>query len=329
MSCDYCAITKNYNSIPVEYKKIEHYIKNEMTYEQVITGLSNIKDHNPNAFHIFYGGEPLLYKDLPKIIKYCNNMNIFYTIISNNTDMVQPMIKKLFDEVGSIQGFTSSVDPINILENKKDRIIKSIDGLKRLKDMQEKGIVKDVVAEITCMNNNLDELPGLIEELSNNGIYSDITFVDIAKSVYYDFSNVTDENILVKPSLKLAKYFIDFLNNPKVLIHMKDIILDKIFSILPSNMNCSIDKSLHNITIDADGSLRLCLRIRGTIVPKVININNLFYHNGDIAKNTKQLYNADKQLYCKMCNHTCLLMSDYIDSTENGMNELVHSDKRG
>lgn len=329
LKCDYCAITRTYKNIPEQYPYIDHYIRNEMTTERVINGLKKLKLHNPNIFHIFYGGEPMLRKDLPEIIKYCNENEIFYTIISNNTDEVQPLIKKLFNEVGIVQGFTSSVDPIYNDDKDEDRIRKSIDGLKRLKEMQQKGHVKDVVAEITVMQQNVTKLTRLIDELSQNEIYSDITFIDIAKNDFYDFSNVTDQNMLIQPSFNLAEYFVDFLNDPKLLIHMKDILLPKIFDILPSNMNCTLDKNLHNITIDADGTLRLCLRIRGFAVPRNITVDNLLNENYEIEKFLQNLYYIDKTSFCKWCNHTCLLMSEYIDNTEEGVPDLVHSDKRG
>ncbi len=330
LKCDYCAIVKNYQDMPSNYPKMDHYIKNEMSTEVVINALANFKKHNPDVFHIFYGGEPLLRKDLPYIINYCNENKIYYTIISNNTPEIQPLINWLFHETDYVEGFTSSVDPIFNHSGyiNKDRIKKSIEGFKRLKEIQANGKVKDVVAEITVMNENQHLLLELVGELSEYEIYSDITFVDIAKSPHYDFSNVTSPNALVKPSLELAQTFITMMHDDSLLIHMKDILLPKMFDTLPSNFDCELDDGVHNVTIDADGSMRLCLRIRGEITPTV-HISNLFEKDSMlVSKDYFDLMRVDKRRYCKLCNHSCLMMSKHIDKHGDEEGELVHIDKR-
>ena len=167
LKCEYCAIVRN--AIPMSYPDISHYIKNEMPTDVVIDTLKAFKVYNPNVFHLFYGGEPLLRPDLPEIVNYCNDNEIYYTIITNNTPEIQPLIKKLFDKVGYIEGFTSSVDPIfNEIGVKEDRVKKSIEGLRRLKEIQAEGKVRDVVAEITVMKHNQNLLYQLVKGLILN-----------------------------------------------------------------------------------------------------------------------------------------------------------------
>jgi MoaA/NifB/PqqE/SkfB family radical SAM enzyme len=326
LDCDYCAIVKDYDGMP--YPKMSHYKKHEMSTETIINALSNFKKHNPGIFHIFYGGEPLLRKDLPDIINYCNDNQIHYTIISNNTRGIQRHIKRLFEETDYISGFTSSVDPIfnSKMDNRKDRIRKSVEGMKRLKEIQARGDVKDVVAEITVMNENKHLLLELVGELSENEIYSDITFVDIAKSLYYDFSNVSSPDLLVKPTLELAQTFLTMLNDDSLLIHMKDILLNMMFDILPSNFDCLINTNLHTICIDSDSTLRLCLRIRGINTPK-ITVDKLFYDN-EISEEILPLIDQDKTQFCKLCNHSCYMMGLLTDTEEKNVNGLIHFDKR-
>ena len=76
LKCDYCAIVKNYEGKPNEYPDMAHYLQNEMTTSDVIDGLMKFQQHNSDIFHIFYGGEPTLRKDLPAIITFCNKNNI-------------------------------------------------------------------------------------------------------------------------------------------------------------------------------------------------------------------------------------------------------------
>jgi MoaA/NifB/PqqE/SkfB family radical SAM enzyme len=65
---------RDYKNKPYCYPDMSYYIKNEMTTEVVINALKGFKIHNPNIFHLFYGGEPLLRPDLPDIINYCNEI---------------------------------------------------------------------------------------------------------------------------------------------------------------------------------------------------------------------------------------------------------------
>lgn len=330
LRCNYCAIVRNYKNKPIEYPDMKHYIKNEMPAEVVIKTLKKFKVHNPDMFHLFYGGETLLKPDLADIINYCNENEIYYTIISNNTPEVQPALVKLFNKVHHIEGFTSSVDPIfNEPDLNKDRVRKSIEGLQRLKELQAAGLVKDVVAEITVMKNNQHFLYQLICNLSKEEIYSDITFVDIAKNNYYDFSNIKDENLSVQPTLSLAGQLLDIMHDHSLLVHMKDVLIPRMFDTLPSNFDCELENGLHNLTIDADGTIRLCTRIRGVVTP-LNNVTNLFDKHypqlisNDVFNGIKQ----DKKRLCELCNHSCLMMSQYFNTTNEEVDTLVHSDKR-
>jgi len=327
LRCEYCRIVKNYINQPKEYLPMKHYIQNEMDTETVITGLENLKKHNPECFHIFYGGEPLLREDLSKIINYCNNNNIHYTIISNNTDKVQPAMKKLLDNVSYIEGFTASIDPlIYEHENKNSDIFKkSFRGFQKLIDYSSQ--IKDVVAEITVTNQNQKYLYKLVRDLTEKGINSDITFVDISKSSYYDFSDVEDENILVRKSLELEKIITKIIDE-KLNVHMRETLLPKIYDTLPSEYNCNLNKDFHNMTIDADGSIRLCLRIRGVITPFNFNINNIFIFDGILDENINKSIDVDKRNYCLKCQWSCPMMSEMISNEEENSNNLIHDEIR-
>ena len=327
LKCDYCAIVKNYENMPKEYPPMSHYIKNEMTTSHVIAGLKKFKEHNPDAFHIFYGGEPMLRKDLATIINFCNREDIHYTIISNNTKEIQPMVMKLFMDVkDKVKGFTASVDPVFFDDNEsEDSIRKSLEGFGMLAGLKHR--IEDVVAEVTVMKHNQQHLFQLTEMMTKYGINSDITFVDIAKSPYYDFSNVSDKSLLVWPSAQLADQF-QKINDSDVDVHMKNILLPAIWDMLPSNMDCGIDQNLHNVSVDADGTIRLCLRVRGVHSPKLVNLKNLLDSTGRVSPIAHSAIKTDKEKYCKLCNHTCHLMSKYIDQNDISPDDLVHLDRR-
>jgi len=328
LRCSYCRIVKNYKDIPMIYPPIAHYYKNEMTTDNVIYGLKAFKKHNPDAFHILYGGEPLLRKDLPDIVQFCNEQDINYTIITNNSDEVQPMIENLITKVDYVVGLTSSVDPIIFDKSATgDRVEKSISGLKKLTEFR--GLVKDLVAEITVDNETIPFLYPLVERLTELDINSDITFIDIAKSPYYDFSNVTDEKVLVQKSRDVQEQ-LEKIINANLNVHMAKILLPQIYLDLPSNMDCQIEKNIHNLTIDADGSVRLCLRIRGNDTPNKISLENLFAkEDWSLNPNLKPQLIKDKLHYCRLCNWTCMRMSQIISKDSERNKELIHSERRG
>lgn len=328
LNCDYCAIVKDYMNKPPEYPDMKHYIKNEMDTKTVLNSLSKFKNHNPECFHIFYGGEPLLRKDLAEILNFCNRHDIHYTVISNNTEEIQPLIKKLIKDVGEIKGFTASIDPIIVDSNTllSDRLRKSKQGFEFLLEMKE--FCKDVVAEITVLREDQHLLYKLVKSLSAYGINSDITFVDIAKNPYYDFSNIISPQSLVLRTPELAYQMMELLVNDSVDVHMKEYLIPATYRILPSKMDCKIEENLHNVSIDADGSVRLCLRIRGTNTPRYVHVKDLIDSYGTINEIAHRLISEDKKKYCDLCNHTCHLMSKYINDANLDADKLVHLDRR-
>lgn len=320
LQCSYCGIARNTNN------RLKHFYENEVNTERVIKFLEKLKKHNPNSFVIWYGGEPLLRNDLAEIIRYCNFNDINYTIITNNTDIIQKRIKKLIYDVGYLQGLTSSVDPYILLNKKDDITIKSNKGLLGL--IKFKKYVKDLVAEITVDKNTINNLYNLVKILTDNDISSSITFLDIAKSEYYDFSNVKSSENLVYPTEELKEILKRILDE-NLNVHMKDLIYNKIYDILPSNLKCYEDnKNIHNLTVDADGSIRCCLRIQGSYCPTYNTIENVFDENYNVSELYKMNFENDYKYYCKGCNWTCMLFSDLLSRDDSKLDDLLHSEKR-
>jgi len=325
LRCSYCAISRDYKDIPKEYPKLSYYIKHEMSTDFVLDSLSRLKAHNPHCFMLFYGGEPLLRTDLPDIINFCNKNNISYSIITNNSDEVQPFIESLLSSTDHIQGLTSSIDPI-IFSKKgdSDRVKKSLAGLERLKEYSS--YIKDIVAEITVDKDTIKDLYTLVYELTKLGICSDITFIDIAKSPYYDFSNVSDERVLVDKSPEISLIFNEIIRDG-LNVHMAKVLLPKIYEILPAELDCEVEKNVHNLTIDADGSVRLCLRIRGVMTPK-LKLNNYIQKDGSLNPDLKKFLSRDKAAYCRRCNWSCIIMSQLMTKNPNLFNDLIHTKVR-
>jgi MoaA/NifB/PqqE/SkfB family radical SAM enzyme len=330
LKCDYCGIVRDTNC--KEWKglpSISYYKDNEITADRVITLLNKFRTYNPDIFHIFYGGEPFLRGDLGYIIRYCNRSDIDYTIISNCTNDVRGKILRVMDEVGGFKGITGSIDPVVLQEPDNSQIqLKSAAALKFLTGIVM--YVKDVVAEVTMTKDTVKQTYDLIKMLSDVGIYTSLSAIDISKNDMYDFSAIKDKNQLVEQTIELKELFYKLMLDESLLIHMKHQILPTLFNYIDSSYNCEVEKTLHNLTIDADGSVRTCLRIKGVHTPTAINDRNLFNRTHGFSEDTFSLnpylfksIADDRENFCKGCNHTCMMMSKYVEDHENEANKII------
>jgi MoaA/NifB/PqqE/SkfB family radical SAM enzyme len=306
-------LTQNYPDKPEEYPNMDYYKNHELTAEQWGEIFLRLKKNNPDIFLILYGGEIFLYDGLADVLKFLHKEKIAYTVITNNTDEIQPRIEKVYSEVGTLMGISSSVDPLIFsLDPERyldsDRLRKCIDGLKRLEEMEKGLFANDVVAEITADKTNIQFLYKTIEELSDRGIWSDVTCIDSKPTNFYDFSSITDPKLLLHPE-DVNDVFTKIKENKKLLIHTRKI-LDELQQGLPCNIKCNMGQDVHNVTIAPDGTFRLCLRIRGLAAPG-ISLNEIISSEGIIQEEFKRRLAWDYRLLCKGCNWPCILMSKY------------------
>jgi MoaA/NifB/PqqE/SkfB family radical SAM enzyme len=314
LHCDYCRFSGDIDYIlqPKEYPNGRYYFENEHSPKFWIDIIDRLMKHNKDIFFILFGGEPFLYKGLSDVVLHMNMSNANYTIISNCSELIKPRINELLSSVGKIKGFTASVDPGFWLdEYNDDEIYKSRNGFDMLETLNKNGWVEDPVAEITVDNHNITHLEETVKRLSDKGIYSDITVLDIAKNNYYDFSAITNPTLLVQPTEETLSIF-NRLKYGDYKIHMKNILLDSIYNILPANLDCRLGiGNLHNITIECDGTMRCCGRIRGRRTPEFMAID-LFDDEGrdtDMKVRIEDAIEIDKALLCNGCSWTCPIMT--------------------
>lgn len=314
LSCEYCGIVR---------VNAAQYKKNEISTERVITLLDRFRTYNPKIFHIFYGGEPFLRRDLGTILNHCNANDIDYTIISNCTADIQPKITKVLKEVGYFKGFSASVDPTILMDPSESQSqLKSSCGFHFL--MQMKNYVEDVVAEVTMTRPSLGHTYDLIKMLSSVGIYTSLTAIDINKNYAYDFSAYSDRNHLLVKNKFLNTVYELIMNDDSLLIHMKHDIVPMLFDHIGSDFDCGLQDSLHNLTIDADGSIRTCLRMRGTETPKHFNDQNILLDViGEVNPEVLGSIALDRMCHCRGCNHTCVMMSKLINNGEVNQTKIV------
>ena len=327
LQCSYCQISGNINTPlkPTDYPDASYYqnSKNEMSAEWWIEFLDRLHKHNPECFAILYGGEVFVrWEFLAEVVNHLNKIEFPYTIISSCNAGIKQNIYKFFERVDSVCGFTASVDPGFYLktfgsrdEISDDEIYKSHTGYATLKELMEKGLVKDPVAEITCDCNTIHHLYDTIKKLTEDGITSDITMIDLAANNYYDFSNITNPINLVHPTKEVMDVFDKIMKDDTLKIHMKDFLVPRIFKYLPNNMDCKLEKGMTNLTVDSDSACRLCLRIRGRFTPK-FRADQLFDEYGNKTEVFDRVHDAmigDKETLCRKCIWSCMMMSNSDD----------------
>lgn len=309
LKCKYCRISRDYDGIP--YAPMSSYINCEMSTDFIEDVLLRLKRYNKNIFHCFLGGEPFLRDDMAEIINFCNDEDIEYTITTNCT--MEKKIEKFFNDIDYIKSFTASVDPIIMSsDNKYDKSIsiKSNIGIKTLLKYQKTGKILDVVADVVIDNNNVIYLFELLSFLKEHNITAHVGIVTKAMNEFYDLSS-SDERIQLLQFDTAKPIFDKIIKSDLDNYLFGDIYLEKVLENLPCNVDCEIEKALHNISIDSNGQLRLCAMIKGLEMPK-LNIKDVIDINGKLNENVYNYLKKDKKL-CKKCMDMCLLLSKLID----------------
>jgi MoaA/NifB/PqqE/SkfB family radical SAM enzyme len=296
---------------------VSYYVKGQKDGDWWIELNNRLYKHNPDIFHILYGGEIFLHPDHTRIVKHMNDIGVAYTIISSANDGIRPIIDKFFKEVGYVKGFTCSIDPGFYKHFNGDRkdfsddaLYKANRGYAFLKHLIDNNLVLDPVAEITTDCDSIHYLEETVKILTDQGITSDITMIDSAKNHYYDFSSIVDETRLVQPTDEVRQIF-ENLKNSDYKIHMKDLLMDNIFNTLPATADCEMEKGWHNLTIEPTGECRLCLRIRGIETPNS-SAMDIFDEDGNPTLEYFKAWDSirvDKEKLCQGCQWSCISMS--------------------
>jgi len=328
LKCSYCRISKNYN-MPTGYNKLNYFYKNEMNLETIKNILLRLKKHNPEMFHCFLGGEPLMRNDISDIINFSNENNIEYTITSNCT--LEDSINKLFESVDYINSFTASIDPevfLNSTYNTLDEYAKSVKGLNTLIKYKDTGKIKDVMADVVITSKNIKILPYLLTRLNEYGITAHIGIISQSKNNYYDYADDVDEDLLLTKEIA-EPIFNEIIESNLNNYLMGDLYLKNALMYLPDKVDCEIEKDYHNISIDADAHLRFCTMIKGIETPK-LHVYDIISENGNLNKDIYKYLEEDKKL-CYGCTDMCIMSSKLIDdgiidklsmANKGGVNEI-------
>jgi MoaA/NifB/PqqE/SkfB family radical SAM enzyme len=256
MNCKYCDI------------KNSKGLGKELTGDQWIEVFDILTNDLGVEFNLLLGNEPLTMGDeFVKIVKHLSDKKIHYAVYSTSP-------KKLFNEYkdklieAGLNNYSCGFDSLK----RTDSIgIKSKRGFDALIEMRKKG-VEDIHLQLTLSKINLDEVIELAELATKNDIWFGVSPLHWNKDGKYDFFPKKEElnDFIIEDREKYYK-IIDELKRLteegkiKMQIHPKGFDDIKKYA-LDMSWHCS--KPII-ITVDSDGSLRLCGYRKGERVPKM------------------------------------------------------------
>lgn len=272
LNCGYCKIPKN---IPNE---------KELTLDQWKQAFKIVYNELGGSFIAIYGGEPLqLGKEgLGDIIEALSSYRPekSYTIISNSIGLKDSDMDYFISR--GLDSWTASVDSLQSGDDvDKYTRAKSNIGLQTLLKFKEKGL-RDTCGIVTATRKNLENIPDIVQYLSDRGIWTGIDVLHYRKCDG-------------QKGLPASEDMLDLLfkrEDMPIITEVADILIDMkkkgalIFptyqvlegwkdpnNIVDLNWKCGT-QSPYCITIDADGSLMECDSFQGSRI-KNYNIFDL------------------------------------------------------
>lgn len=296
----------------------------DMTTDEIIKLIGNLKAKYPIKKILLTGGEPLLKKGLFKIIRYINELGIKVDMVTNGTLLTPVIIEKLekaglkririsIDEIGNTSLYRVGENP-----NKLWKIAKMISQVSNI----------EVCIHTVCSNNNVKKLENIYKKVLEIGARRwrvfDIGYQGGMEKNNNDFRLDTYYNDLIESTKTILKHYIHG-NLQKVL----DIEINNIFrtsmldaEIMVLNQD-DLKKKLkdrwelspcdyvanHQLTIRSNGVATLCQYFHNSIYNfRMYDFDVEKTIENDVVENLlhmKDLEYCSKCKYCLVCNSGC------------------------
>lgn len=221
-------------------------------------------------FFPIYGGEPLVYKELPDLISRLSKSEIPFSIISNSISLTEEMAKDFVHR--GLKSYTTSIDTLDSDKFKLSVLRKrNAAGLRAL-DIFQKLNLPDLQAQATISPFNMNEIVSIADEFTSKDIWFSFDILHTSKSDAVDtFSKVPPDQSLIGDHTPLHSYhmedLIDMLNGLIILkqagrriyqtIQYMEKLKDPVYS-LERPWKCADHGYPGFLTIDADGSMMVC-----------------------------------------------------------------------
>ncbi|MEG0409164.1 MAG: radical SAM protein [Bacilli bacterium] len=318
INCKYC-----HNS--------EHAFKSDdMTSEEIMDIITEMKKRYPIKKILLTGGEPLLNRNILEIIKHITKLGIKTDMVTNGKLLTKDLIHKLED--AGLKRMRVSIDGIDAAHNFY-RIGSDANILWDLCDYMKKNTNLNVVIHTVCSNHNVEEL---------NDIYQKILKLKLDRWRVFDvgYSGSAVKNI---SDLDISRYYTKFVDKVECIVkhYIKngiekklDIEINGIFKTNLLNLNQSIycetsneellrallDKSpcnyiSHQTTVRSNGIATLCQYFHNPIeVYKVerSNITTTKYFPVETKIKLNDIKHCVECKYVLVCNSGCRSKAEFL-----------------
>jgi len=293
LHCEYCRIRDN------QYPELDE--------EEIFRIIGVLKKHLKDAFVVVLGGDVTVWgkRRMKRFVKQLVGLN--YAIVTNGVLLNEQYVWEL-KECG-LKNLSLSADPMGC----QDRARKTNSTLGLIEIARRIGI-KDRHATLTLDRKNFKGAVKLVKLLSREKCWSEITPYIAYPSHAYDFGFYDEQfdfrlsdryelHAVMKKLVEMKAYGYLIHNTIAYLLEFAD-------NVCPDNYpyRCS---GMTNLVIDADGTLRPCLHLRGQKIRKFnvldfANLSEIPY--GDIHTAWK----ADFKTQCRGCYWNCSVEPETI-----------------
>lgn len=270
-------------------------IKNELNYESCLKVLNDFEDLtktlNIKGRILFTGGDPLLKKNIFKLIQKGKKKNFIMGIMGNPTLITENSAKKL-KKIG-IKSYQISIDGLEKTHDKIRQKGSFKDSLRALKILKSVDI--DTHVMLTLSRENIKEVDKLMEIIGNLGVFvfAFARLVSVGTGKQYKNNQITPKeyrNFLLKIEKKtnelknkgIQTKFVQKCNLWKLFEYEKPYID---FSKNEKNINSGCAIGTFGLVLLADGTVYACRRFPSYVgkVPKE-KLLNIFLHSKKLNK---------------------------------------------
>lgn len=203
-------ITENCNSKCTTCYAWRNKSVDELTTQEAKNALKQLKDVGVKNV-IFLGGEPLLRKDIGELIKEASLLKFEAIIVVTNGLLLEDKAEELLENGAthitvSVDGFEHTDDVIRGVLGSYEKAVRGIKTVQKSKN--DKGLKTTVTLLTTILlNQNVDEIPKLVETSQSLGVYWSFNIVDPNLDI---FKGIPFSSLLVKDEEKIDRT-IDYL----------------------------------------------------------------------------------------------------------------------
>ena len=312
LRCKYCYEDKNEKEI--SFENIKKIIDNE------------IKEKRDYVVFTFYGGEPLLRKDLIydtiEYIKLQKSKTKFYFGITTNGTLLDEQFIQYIEQ-NNFLNIAYSFDGLKETQN-LNRITLNGEGTFDIVESNAKKLVKiskNVVAMVVVTKNNINMLKENIEYLIEIGFKN----LNLLFDYMQDWQD-EDLKVIKEQYSKVAEiYYNKILKEEDIVITVFD---EKIMTHIKDEYNCNEDCKLgmKNINVGVDGNFYPCMQLvddEKYIIGNCEKGINLLARKRLIEQSGVENEICKKCPINKRCKHTCACKNYLITKDINGLSPLV------